>query len=69
MIIVGEHIGEQMSKDLIFSMACKITDTTEKRTYNQEQFRKFFHKLNKGLKDYEINLMGDAPDNFEKQFF
>ena len=41
-----------MSKDLIFSMACKITDTTEKRTYNQEQFRKFFHKLNKGLKDY-----------------
>ena len=24
---------------------------------------------NKGLKDYEINLMGDAPDNLEKQFF
>ncbi len=23
---------------------------------------------NKGLKDYEINLMGDPPDNFEKQF-
>ena len=23
---------------------------------------------NKGLQDYEINLMGDTPDTFEKQF-
>ena len=60
-----------MSKDLIFSMACKITDTTEKRTYNQEQFRKFFHKLNKGLKDYaeicgaDYKLLTPKPTDYD----
>tara|TARA_Y100001963_G_scaffold160042_1_gene267329 strand:- start:16199 stop:17068 length:870 start_codon:yes stop_codon:yes gene_type:complete len=60
-----------MSKDLIFSMACKITDTTEKRTYNQEQFRKHFPRLSKGLKDYadicgaDFKLLTPKPTDYD----
>ena len=38
--------------DLIFSIYTKITDTTEKRSYNSIQFEKHFHRLRDGLKNY-----------------
>ena len=47
LIIVGEHMN-----DLIFSIYTSVTDTTKKRTHNQEQFKKYFTRLRDGLKDY-----------------
>ena len=47
LIIVGEHMN-----DLIFSIYTSVTDTTKKRTHNQEQFKKYFTRLRDGLKNY-----------------
>ena len=47
LIIVGEHMN-----DLIFSIYTSVTDTTKKRTHNQEQFKKHFTRLRNGLKNY-----------------
>ena len=38
--------------DLIFSIYTSVTDTTKKRTHNQEQFKKYFTRLRDGLKNY-----------------
>jgi len=45
LITVGEHMN-----DLIFSIYTSVTDTTKKRTHNQEQFKKHFTRLKNGLK-------------------
>ena len=47
LITVGEHMN-----DLIFSIYTSVTDTTKKRTHNQEQFKKHFTRLKNGLKNY-----------------
>jgi hypothetical protein len=44
-----------LKKRLIFSIGTEVSDITEKRLHNANQFKKFSSKLREGLKQYAEN--------------
>ena len=48
-----------LKKRLIFSIGTEVSDITEKRLHNANQFKKFSSKLREGLKQYAENCNAD----------